>query len=142
MHLCLGGLWHTRCWFNKWRVLNALWQVEHLKSFVELWFIMWPCKLHAEANVLSHWGRDGTAIKTAWKKPVFIAGFYWFFSKKFWKKPVFIGFFQNFGFFVFVCYLRISFFLFILLYSIISYLLPFHLSCNQVRHMLIPTIKW
>ena len=86
--------------------------------------------------------RDGKAIKTAWKKPVFIAGFYWFFSKNFWKKPVFIGFFQNFVFFAFVCYFRISFFLFILLYSIISYLFPFHLPYNQVRHMLIPTMKW
>ena len=54
--------------------------------------------------------RDGKAIKTTWKKPVFIAGFYWFFSKNFWKKPVFIFFFKNLFFFTFVCYFRISFF--------------------------------
>ena len=84
--------------------------------------------------------RECKAIKTAWKKPVFIAGFYWFFSKNFWKKPVFIGFFQNFGFFAIVCYFKMSFFLFILLYTIISYLFSFHLPYNQVRNMLIPTI--
>jgi len=38
--------------------------------------------------------RECKRIKTAWKKPVFIAGFYWFFSKKFWKKPTKVVFFK------------------------------------------------
>ena len=38
--------------------------------------------------------RECKRIKTAWKKTVFIAGFYWFFSKKFWKKPTKVVFFK------------------------------------------------